>query len=112
MNNNEVYNVRVLPLVKKEVDENGKTKVLENLTREEIKNMSCQSRMLQRNNEGTFFMELPLTYHDTRIKWTLFYLYDDLNEEEQIKYNDRTEEIPTTSLTVVELTKRKTKKKK
>lgn len=113
MNGEETYDVRVLPLVKKVIDEDsGKTNIVENLSRIEIKEMSCEPRMLHRNNKGTFFMELPPTYHDTRIKWTLFYLYDDLNNEEQVKYYDRTECIPVTSLTVLELSKKKIRKKK
>lgn len=113
MDKEEIYDVRVLPLVKKVIDEEtGKTRVVENLSRDEIRGMSCEPRMLERNSEGMFFKELPPTYHDTRIKWTLFYLYDDLNSEEQVKYDDRTEIIPVTSLNVVELPMKKVRKKK
>ncbi|UKI26678.1 MAG: hypothetical protein L6V91_08000 [Bacilli bacterium] len=43
---------------------------------------------------------------------TIFIFYDDLNNEEQVKYYDRTECIPVTSLTVLELSKKKIRKKK
>ena len=109
-----VYNMKVLPLVRRvPIKENGLIKYItvSNLSSEEIRNMSCEPKMLQKNNDDVFFMELPPTYHDTRIKWTLFYIYDDLTIEEKEMYKDRVEEIPVTINTVVSFYTAKGKKK-
>ena len=115
MEKTDIYNMRVIPLVKRITTmEKGKKKttIIDNLSRDEIRNMSCEPRMLHRNNEGTFFMELPPTYHDTRIKWTLFYLYDELNDLEKERFASRTITIPVTVDSVIKLYTNKVRKKK
>lgn len=106
MNNKEIYNMRVVPLVRKSIiTTNGKRKsvVVDNLSREEIKNMSCEARMLERKNDDIYFTELPIKYYGYTVKWLIFYLYDELSEEEKERYASRTINIPVTVDTVVKL---------
>lgn len=114
MQNAEVYNMRVIPLVKRiNYVCNGKTKsvIEENLSINEIRNMSCEPRMLVRREDDVYFTELPINYHGTKIKWTMFYLYDELTNEEKERFIDRTIDIPVTIDSVVRLYTNKTKKR-
>ena len=106
----DIFDIRVIPLVKRVFDDTG-SRVVENLSRDEIRNMSCEPKMLHRNSEGIFFSFLPPTYHDTCIKWSLFYLYDDLNDYEKELYFDRTEVISTTRDGVLDMSKKRVMKK-
>lgn len=106
----DIFDIRVIPLVKRVFDDSG-SRVIENLSRDEIRNMSCEPKMLHRNSEGVFFSFLPPTYHDTCIKWSLFYLYDDLNDYEKELYFDRTEVISTTRDGVLDMSKKRVMKK-
>lgn len=114
MKNSYVYNMRVVPLVRKNVVTiNGKRKsvIVDNLSREEIRNMSCEARMLERKNNDIYFTELPINYHGSTIRWSLFYLYDELNDDEKEKYSSRTINIPVTIETVVKLYTNRTRKR-
>lgn len=115
MDKQAMFDVKVIPLIKREIIiENDKIKenIIENLSRDEIKNMSCKPRMLNRNSEDIYFAELPIQYHGTKIKWSLFYIFDELTDEEKIKYDQRSDYISVTKETVVELYTKKVRKKK
>ncbi|MGM9882306.1 MAG: hypothetical protein ACI31S_05640 [Bacilli bacterium] len=108
-NENKIYYKRVLPFVKEEkIVKNGKEKTItvDNLSNEEIKNMSLPlPKMLWKNADGMYLTELPITLmgYGTGVKWALFYIFDDLTLEEQAKYYDRTIEIPLTKEEVVKV---------
>lgn len=101
----EIYEMRVVPFVKYVARMKNKKKyedVVDNLTYDEITNMSSEPRMFRRNHEGLYISEMPLTFKGgTGIRGFLCYVFDELNEEEQAKYLDRSIVIPTTSETVV-----------
>ena len=114
MKNIEVYNMKVVPLVKrKTIVENNKCKsvVVDNLSREEIKNMSCMPRMLERREDNVYFTELPINYHGTKMRWSLFYLFDELTDEEREIFASRTITIPVTVDSVIKLYTNKVRKK-
>lgn len=101
MNEKQIYEVRVLPLVK-EIKREGKTSlILDNLTREESKNMSCEPRMLWDFGDKIYFAEMPLTYRGSSVNDKLFYIYDELTAEEKQKYLERTTIINVTIPKVV-----------
>ena len=78
MNEKQMYEVRVLPLVK-EVKRKGKTSLLvDNLTSDETKNMSCEPRMLWDFGDKIYFAEMPLTYRGSSVNDKLFYIYNEL----------------------------------
>lgn len=113
MNEKQMYEVRVLPLVK-EVKRKGKTSLLvDNLTSDETKNMSCEPRMLWDFGDKIYFAEMPLTYHGSSVNDKLFYIYNELTEEEKQKYLERTTIINVTIPKVVGIyDKERTKKVK
>lgn len=108
-NDNKIYYKRVLPFVReKNIVKNGKEKTImvDNLSNEEIKSMSLPlPRMLWKNADGMYLAELPIALmgHGTGVKWSLFYIFDELTLEEQAKYYDRTIEIPLTKEKVVKI---------
>lgn len=113
-NTKDIYYMRVIPLVRKITkieNKKEKTIIVDNLSREEIKNMSCEPRMLEKDNNNIYFTELPLNYHGSKIRWSLFYLYEELNDIEKEKYSSRTMYIPVTVESVVRLYVNKIKKK-
>lgn len=103
----EIYNTRVIPFVRYEKRvKNGKEYevAIDNLTSTEIKNMSCDPRMLWETKEHVYMAEMPLTFKGgTGIKWSLYYVFDELTEEEKAKYFDRSVIIRTTIEKVVEI---------
>lgn len=109
----QIYDTRVVPFVIHQKEEkNGlmETRVVENLTQNEIDNMSCDPRMLWRNNERIYMAEMPLAFNEgTSVKWSLYYLFDELTIEEQEKYLDRSIIIPTTIEKVVKVYDEKSK---
>ena len=113
MNEKQMYEVRVLPLVK-EVKRKGKTSLLvDNLTSDETKNMSCEPRMLWDFEDKIYFAEMPLTYRGSSVNDKLFYIYNELTEEEKQKYLERTTIINVTIPKVVGIyDKERTKKVK
>ena len=113
MNEKQMYEVRVLPLVK-EVKRKGKTSLLvDNLTSDETKNMSCEPRMLWDFEDKIYFAEMPLTYRGSSVNDKLFYIYNELTEEEKQKYLERTTIINVTIPKVVRIyDKERTKKVK
>lgn len=103
---NEVYQTRVIPLVRMEKkNRNGRVveEKVDNLTVEEMNKMSCDPRMLWRNGDRVYMAEMPLTYRGTSVKWSLFYVFDELTAEEQEKYYSRSIVIPTTIKDVVQV---------
>ena len=99
MEKTDIYNMRVIPLVKRITTmENGKEKttIIDNLSRDEIRNMSCEPRMLIRKDDDVYFTELPINYHGTKMRWSIFYLYDELNDLEKERFASRTFTIPVT----------------
>ena len=111
----DVYNnIRVIPLVKRITTiDNGKRRdiIMDNLSREEIRNMSCAPRMLEKRDDDVYFTELPINYHGSKVRWSLFYLYDELNDLEKEKFSSRTIYIPVTVNSVVRLYTNKVRKK-
>lgn len=97
---NETQYKRVLPFVVSRVDvKKGKEHVVkkDNLTNEEIRNMSCESIMLQPDEAYEAYRKVnPLVFNGfgTGIRMFLCYDYDMLTKEEQDKYFDRTIVIP------------------
>ena len=85
--------------------------VLDNLSRDEIRNMSCEPRMLEKRDDDVYFTELPINYHGSKVRWSLFYLYDELNDLEKEKFSSRTIYIPVTVDSVVRLYTNKVRKK-
>ena len=66
MEKSDVYNMRAVPLMRKiNIVKDGKTKsiVEENISMNEIRNMSCEPRMLIRKDDDVYFTELPINYH-------------------------------------------------
>lgn len=111
-NEKDTYYMRILPLVNhKEMTQNGKTYIdrVDNLTNSEINTMSCEPRMLWKNNEGFYIAEMPLTHKGTGIKWTLCFVFDELSSDEQERYFDRTEVIPVIKEEVVKIYGEKSK---
>lgn len=111
--NNElgkVFYKKVLPLVKVEdVYANGSSyiKKTDNLTNDEIRSISCHSelRMLWKGSTGYYFAEKPLVYSEsgTGVKWLLYFMYDELTEEDKIKYEDRCMLVPVAIENVVQV---------
>ena len=93
---NNIYDIRFLPYVSsKKYIKNGKEcrNEIENLSSEEIRNMSCEPRMLWLNDKGIYYpAELPLSVRGfgTGVRYFLCYIYKELTEEEKAKYFDRT----------------------
>lgn len=96
----KIYDTRVVPLVMT----NEKFEKIDNLSNEEIKNMSCDPRILWQNSDRVYMAEMPLAYKGgTGIKWSLYYVFNELTKEEQAKYFDRSVVIRTTIKDVVQV---------
>lgn len=108
MENKEIYYTRVLPIVKYvETFENGEFKHVckDNLSQEELKSLSLSSaRMLWESNEELYIAEMPLTYNQgTSVKFSIVFLFDELSENDQEKYFDRTIILPLTRKSTVKV---------
>lgn len=105
----DIYYTRVLPLVRyeKKKTRNGKehTVVVDNLSREEVLSLPNEkARMLWDNENDLYVAEQPITYHEgMSIKFSVVYLYDELSEEEKIRFFDRTIVLPLTIKPVVKV---------
>ena len=73
--------------------------------------MSCEPRMLEKRDDDVYFTELPINYHGSKVRWSIFYLYDELNDLEKEKFSSRTITIPVTVDSVVRLYTNKVRKK-
>lgn len=93
---NKVYDIRVLPVLKKIKNDNGVVSFVDNLTNEETTSISCLPVMLWNFGTDVYFAELPLTYRGSGINEHLFYMYDWLTDEEKEKYFNRTMIVKTT----------------
>lgn len=104
----EIYYTRLLPLIRyEEYSYNGKeqTLALDNLTKDELRSLPDEkARMLWKNNDDLYVAEQPLSFKEgMSIKFSIVYLYDELSEEEQLKYFDRTIVLPLTRKPVVQI---------
>ena len=111
----DIYIMRVIPLIKRITTmEKGKEKttIIDNLSRDEIRNMSCEPRMLEKRDDDVYFTELPINYHCSKVRWSIFYLYDELNDLEKERFASRTITIPVTVDSVIKLYTNKVRKKK
>ena len=105
---NKIYNTRVLPLIKYvESEQNGKKYVdaVDNLSKEELLSLpSEKARMLWDNGSDMYIAERPLSYKQgMSIKFSIVYLFDELSNEEQQKYFDRTIILPLTKEPVIKV---------
>lgn len=97
----EINYLRVVPFVRYVRKFNGRGEKtheipVDNLSGEEIRNMSCEPKILEKNADGLYYVdETPLRFRSTGLRGRLCYLYSELNREEQIKYLDRSIMIPT-----------------
>lgn len=89
--NKTIYQIKVIPLVIKKEE-----KIQDNLSQEEIESMSCDPRMLWRMGNNVYLSEMPLTYKGTKVKSSLYYVYNELTKEEQEKYKSRSTTITVT----------------
>ena len=111
----DIYIMRVIPLIKRITTmEKGKEKttIIDNLSRDEIRNMSCEPRMLEKRDDDVYFTELPINYHGSKVRWSIFYLYDELNDLEKERFASRTITISVTVDSVIKLYTNKVRKKK
>lgn len=102
--------MRILPyVVAKEVTKNGqRTEVLvNNLTNTEIKNMSCESKMLWQEESGLYIINPPIIYNAPNgVRDSFCYVFDELSDDEKEKYQNRT------VLVTAEVVNEKVKKRK
>ena len=91
----EIQTIKVVPFVREQIKEKKGRKYVDyedNLTSTENKNMSCEPKILELVSDGIYdLLDMPLTFKGCGLKLRLCYLFDDLTEEEQEKYNDRSE---------------------
>lgn len=92
------YNMRVLPLVVEKESGDG---YVDNLSNEETNNMSAEERMLWHIGNQIYLAEKPLTYRGNEMRKKLYYVFDELNSEEQEMYADRSTFITVTKNYVV-----------
>ena len=98
MDNKKYYKVKAIPFIIKEVKDGKVVSKRYSMTDKETKEMSCDPRILWDRHDdvydGKFFSELPLTYHEKdKLKDSLYYIYDELTDEEKEKYQDRVVEV-------------------
>lgn len=104
----EIYNTRVLPLIKYvESEQNGKRRVdvIDNLSKEELLSLpSEKARMLWTSESDMYVAERPLSYREgMSIKFSIVFLYDELSVEDKQKYFSRTIILPLTREPVIKV---------
>ena len=101
------YNIRIVPFVKyitKEKSGKKNVDVVDNLSSEEISQMSCEPRMFRRKGDCVYLAEIPLAFKGgTGIKGFLCYVFDELTSEEQDRYMVRSILANTNIETVVQV---------
>lgn len=114
----EVCYTRIVPFVKYETKmKNGKKSeiAIDNLSGDEVKKMSRDPVILEKSEDTYILYETPLRFRGTGLRLRLCYLFDDLTKEEQERFFDRSEVIPTISSRTVsyieESSKGKTRKR-
>ena len=117
MDNKRYYIVKAIPFIIKEYKDGKIVSKRYSLTDKETKEMSCDPRILwdrhDRVYDSTYFAELPLMYHGKdKLKDSLYYIFDELNEEEQEKYKDKVVEVLVTIPGVVKIYHEEEKKNK
>lgn len=103
----KMYSIRIVPFVNYiSKDNNGMTyeDVEDNLSSEDIKNMSCEPRIFRRKGDLVYLAEIPLAFKGgTGVKGFLCYVFDELTQEEQNRYIDRSVLFNTNIETVVQV---------
>lgn len=86
----EIYNMKIVRF--------------DSLTKEEVKNISCQPVMLwtEPGTDYHYLAELPLKYNGDASK-NMCYLFDGLSDEEKKLFEDRAETIPLTRKEVTQV---------
>lgn len=101
------YDIRIVPFVMYITKEkNGKKDidVVDNLSSDEISQMSCEPRMFRRKGDCVYLAEIPLAFKGgTGVKGFLCYVFDELTSEEQERYKDRSILVNTNIETVVQV---------
>ena len=102
MSNKKYYKVKAIPFIIKEVKDGKVVSKRYSMTDKETKEMSCDPRILWDRHDdvydSTYFAELPLMYHGKdKLKDSLYYIYDELTDEEKEKYKDLVVEVPVTN---------------
>ena len=107
------YKVKTIPFIVREKKDGVVYKKF-GLTDEETKKMSCDPRILWHRHGSIYFAELPLMYHEQeKLKDSLYYIYDELTEEEKEIFKDRVVDITVTIPGVIKIySTEKTKPKK
>ena len=112
----KIYNIRVVPFVKyveKKNSDGIHYESVDNLTADEINNMSAKPVIYWEFGEEAWLAESPLYINITGgFKDKIFYVYDDLNDEEKEIFKDRTINIALTKEKVVKVYKSKRKVRK
>lgn len=117
MDKKRYYIVKAIPFIIKEYKDGKIVSKRYSLTDKETKEMSCDPRILWDRHDnvydGTFFSELPLTYHEKdKLKDNLYYIYDEMTDEEKEKYKDLVVEVEVTIPGVVSVYRKEEKDKK
>lgn len=103
----KLYSIRIVPFVKYVTKEkNGRIyeNAVDNITSAEIRCMSCEPRMFRMKGDSVYLAEMPLTFKGgTSVKGFLCYVFDELTEEEQRKYMDKSVLFNTNVETVVQV---------
>ena len=116
MNNKKYYKVKAIPFIFKEIKD-GKVYKKYSLSDKETKEMSCSPRILWDRHDkvydSTYFAELPLMYHEYgTLTESLYFIYDELTDEEKEKYKDLVVEVEVTIPEVKEIYHEEEKKNK
>lgn len=95
----EIINMRIIPYVRTETRvKNGKERQVkvDNLSSAEIAKMSIKfPKIFERNSDGTYVLdETSVTFKGTGLRMLLAFAFEELTEEEQEKYFDRSIEVP------------------
>lgn len=117
MDKKRYYIVKAIPFIIKEYKDGKIVSKRYSLTDKETKEMSCDPRILWDRHDnvydGTFFSELPLSYHGKdKLKDSLYYIYDEMTDEEKEKYKDLVVEVEVTIPGVVSVYRKEEKDKK
>lgn len=96
---NEIVNMRIIPYVRTVIKvKNGKERLekIDNLSSAEISKMSVKiPKIFEKNSDGVYVLdETSLTFRGTGLRMLLAFEYDELTDEEKIKYFDRSIVVP------------------
>lgn len=96
---NEIVNMRIIPYVRTVIrKKNGKEflEKIDNLSTTEISKMSVKiPKIFERNSDGVYVLdETSVTFRGTGLRMLLAFDYDELTDEEKVKYFDRSILVP------------------